>query len=1139
MSSFFRKILIVTFSLFSIPFVSFAQTGNQICSSMGYTIETINGVFTDDVEAKENKDNLKKRLPGSYNGEALFVDYLLNPSHLGGLGDIAMSVVQKAFEDETVKGYDLVEMLGDASQKIKTQKLLLVAHSQGNFYANSFYDVVAGQPGGVPVEAISVYSVANPASRVAGGGKWITSDTDKVIAGVVASVPFKKIMAPNTHIALQQNDSAVGHGFSDVYLKYRSSEIVAGIQSSLDNLSSDPERREDTLCIDPPKLSLIHKTQGVILAVLDPAAKVTVDTAVLVGATSVKLAKATTHALFVVASALYGVAEYAVAWTADTEIAIAKGVYGAGAMLAKAVINTATAVGSKVYVVTKAMLNNTTGNSVNNNSASVILATQTDTQTQETKTQTVFKEVIEGSQPATPVTPSSPELLLTAVQTKQESLPEQSSTEAQAPSVEATLPETKEEILFTESVAVTTPVVSYGGGGGGGSSPAPEVPETPSDTMSPVISILGDNPATTTVNTVYVDAGATASDVVDGVVAVNTTSDVDITHVGVYTVTYVAFDLSHNTATSTRTVNVIDITESTTTPDFNTNGDVDAKEDDVVDTSPTPVLTYTYSDLNTNGIADATEDGVVATSTMSLPAGEYHFHNLTIINNATLFLGGDTATSTSASFLGVKIVADNITVSAGAAISANGRGYNISGTSPGSPSESNYSRGANYGGIGLVDMKSAPYGSATHPTDMGSGSRYCCTDAKGGGGAIHLVVAGILTNNGVISADGGPSGSGGSVYVETSTLAGTGDFRANGGSSELTSIQYYPGAGGRVAAYYQTSSFLGKVETLGGCSSFDSGRTMTCGDKGTTGLFDTTTNDLYINSSWSFQKNDEPFQFNRIILAEGASVTMDDAVTVVANELLLQDKSSFVSSVGSSLSIPKIVIDGGALTLPESTAPPVSPILSSKHTITALDVLVEAVTVSGVVDETAHTVSLTVPFGTDARTLTSSVAVSALATSSPASGTVQDFTNPVTFTVTAEDGSTQEYIVTVTVAPDTEPPTIVSYTFNGTAADIVADFATTTPAVALIITASENVDWVSIKIEDQNNPDNYKTFFSGAGCVDDTAVCAKSWTGALSHGADTATTSTYRVKVKMEDAAGNPYQDYLSPYSITVSTATP
>src|SRR3989339_515390 len=670
MSSFFRKILIVTFSLFSIPFVSFAQTGNQICSSMGYTIETINGVFTDDVEAKENKDNLKKRLPGSYNGEALFVDYLLNPSHLGGLGDIAMSVVQKAFEDETVKGYDLVEMLGDASQKIKTQKLLLVAHSQGNFYANSFYDVVAGQPGGVPVEAISVYSVANPASRVAGGGKWITSDTDKVIAGVVASVPFKKIMAPNTHIALQQNDSAVGHGFSDVYLKYRSSEIVAGIQSSLDNLSSDPERREDTLCIDPPKLSLIHKTQGVILAVLDPAAKVTVDTAVLVGATSVKLAKATTHALFVVASALYGVAEYAVAWTADTEIAIAKGVYGAGAMLAKAVINTATAVGSKVYVVTKAMLNNTTGNSVNNNSASVILATQTDTQTQETKTQTVFKEVIEGSQPATPVTPSSPELLLTAVQTKQESLPEQSSTEAQAPSVEATLPETKEEILFTESVAVTTPVVSYGGGGGGGSSPAPEVPETPSDTMSPVISILGDNPATTTVNTVYVDAGATASDVVDGVVAVNTTSD-------------------------------IDITESTTTPDFNTNGDVDAKEDDVVDTSPTPVLTYTYSDLNTNGIADATEDGVVATSTMSLPAGEYHFHNLTIINNATLFLGGDTATSTSASFLGVKIVADNITVSAGAAISANGRGYNISGTSPGSPSESNYSRGANYGGIGL------------------------------------------------------------------------------------------------------------------------------------------------------------------------------------------------------------------------------------------------------------------------------------------------------------------------------------------------------------------------------------------------------------------------------------------------------
>ena len=136
---------------------------------------------------------MKKFLPPSYNNQPLTVDFLHNPSHLAGLGDILMSVYQKIFDNETVEDYDLIEMLKSASEKVKTQKLLLVAHSQGNFYANSFYDTVAEKQGGVPRESIGVYSVATPASRVAGGGKWLTSDTDKVISGIVGRLSFKKL----------------------------------------------------------------------------------------------------------------------------------------------------------------------------------------------------------------------------------------------------------------------------------------------------------------------------------------------------------------------------------------------------------------------------------------------------------------------------------------------------------------------------------------------------------------------------------------------------------------------------------------------------------------------------------------------------------------------------------------------------------------------------------------------------------------------------------------------------------------------------------------------------------------------------------------------------------------------------------
>jgi cytoskeletal protein RodZ len=72
--------------------------------------------------------------------------------------------------------------------------------------------------------------------------------------------------------------------------------------------------------------------------------------------------------------------------------------------------------------------------------------------------------------------------------------------------------------------------------------------------------------------------------------------------------------------------------------------------------------------------------------------------------------------------------------------------------------------------------------------------------------------------------------------------------------------------------------------------------------------------------------------------------------------------------------------------------------------------------VSGDINNTNHTVSVTVPKGTDVKKLTPTIRVSDYATVSPPSDSVQDFTKPVTYTVTAEDGSKQNYTVTVTVA---------------------------------------------------------------------------------------------------------------------------
>lgn len=60
------------------------------------------------------------------------------------------------------------------------------------------------------------------------------------------------------------------------------------------------------------------------------------------------------------------------------------------------------------------------------------------------------------------------------------------------------------------------------------------------DTTAPVITVFGENPVDIEYNSVYTDAGATATDNLDPTVTVVTTGDdlVDTSTVGTYTVTY-------------------------------------------------------------------------------------------------------------------------------------------------------------------------------------------------------------------------------------------------------------------------------------------------------------------------------------------------------------------------------------------------------------------------------------------------------------------------------------------------------------------------------------------------------------------------------------------------------------------------
>lgn len=83
----------------------------------------------------------------------------------------------------------------------------------------------------------------------------------------------------------------------------------------------------------------------------------------------------------------------------------------------------------------------------------------------------------------------------------------------------------------------------------------------------------------------------------------------------------------------------------------------------------------------------------------------------------------------------------------------------------------------------------------------------------------------------------------------------------------------------------------------------------------------------------------------------------------------------------------------------------------------------DALDEDGIIDEVARRISFVLPAETDVTQLVPTIEVSEGATVEPASGVAQDFTNPVTYTVTAQNGTTAAYTVMVIVEGGEVEPT--------------------------------------------------------------------------------------------------------------------
>lgn len=172
----------------------------------------------------------------------------------------------------------------------------------------------------------------------------------------------------------------------------------------------------------------------------------------------------------------------------------------------------------------------------------------------------------------------------------------------------------------------------------------------------------------------------------------------------------------------------------------------------------------------------------------------------------------------------------------------------------------------------------------------------------------------------------------------------------------------------------------------------------------------------------TFEKNKYVKSISSLNTAVGAGSRVDFSLNLGLDKEIfgyLADMASILNVVTSS---------SQPVLQPGEEAAGENPALSGENLVTIFHIITNPESV-GQVNQDDHTIIVNVPMGTNLASLETDIVISPNATISPASGSTQDFTGPVTYIVTAENGEVQAY--TVNVIPSMIPQTGVAQEKSG------------------------------------------------------------------------------------------------------------
>lgn len=214
-----------------------------------------NGMFTDIWEARLGVDELRMRLnaagidgrPGAGSGVDFYVAYNQDEAPLRQLLEVFRQKTAATASNfwRWISRFDLApEWFRESAEQIATsyssvehvidedlakhvqwyrgdilsgRKVVVVAHSQGNFYANFAHDEIYGGVDGLRTYSFGIVSVANPDARVAGGGPYTTLESDIIINAVRLASGTALAATPGATNSRLSSDP-LGHAFIGAYL---------------------------------------------------------------------------------------------------------------------------------------------------------------------------------------------------------------------------------------------------------------------------------------------------------------------------------------------------------------------------------------------------------------------------------------------------------------------------------------------------------------------------------------------------------------------------------------------------------------------------------------------------------------------------------------------------------------------------------------------------------------------------------------------------------------------------------------------------------------------------------------------------------------------------------------------------------